>query len=473
MNNINQKQQEPQTAPIKPLHNSEFKSQEPYPIECLGKILGNASRSLVRGLNISNSMAANSILAAASSCAQSKINVSLKHLTFPSSLFFITSAISGDRKSGAYNLAMKPILDFERRLSAEFKTKKQQLKDSDYESEIYIKEPYIVFDNATVEGIYKRFIDSQPYQSLSSPEGASLLGSHAMKDSHIKLIISLSKLWSLEKLHWVTAGGGSIDIPESSRLSMHLMIQPTLFSENILNNKTFIEQGFLSRVLFAEPESKMGTRIETVDDFLEFDINRDIDYLNYLKRIEDLMSFGFSIDPNKLNNFKTLTMNRECIEIWLNYKNEIEVENSDNGKYGAIKGIAAKSAEQAIRIASVITYIEHGKETESIPHNIMSDSINLAQWYLNEANRLFLKESIPQEVKDARTLLAWIETKGLHIITARDLSSKSPFQLRKKIRFAPAIELLEKKGYLKLHQNYDYNGKTLKQAWQVISTQEP
>jgi hypothetical protein len=472
MTNTNTKPQNPQTANVKSLYKSEFNHQAEFPIECLGKTLSNATKSLVRAVNIPASMAVNSTLSAASTCAQAKIIFSLKHLSMPPSLFIITSSGSGDRKSAAYALAMKPILDFEESLTKKYKILKKQLKQEKSE-ETDVKQPHIIFDNASVEGIYKRFIESQPYQSLASPEGAALLGSHAMKESHMKLIISLSKLWSGEKLHWVTAGGGTIEIPNSSRLSMHLMIQPSLFTDNILTNKTFKEQGFLSRVLFSEPTSLMGGRIETVDDFNDFDIYEDIHYLNYLDRLKALLKDGFSLNPKDLNNFKTISMNRDSLEPWIDYKNEIEKECTDYGKYSLIKGIAAKSAEQAIRIASVITYIEHGQELDKIPPTIMIDGITIARWFLEEANRLFHKETIPDQIKNARTLLKWIASKELSLITARDLSSKTPLMLRKRDQYMPVIELLEKHGYLTSENGVSHQGQKLKTIWHVVTTSEP
>lgn len=468
----NTEKQNPQNASkTKPLHKSNFYHNEPYPTSALGKTLCNATKSITRAADISISMAANSILGAASTCAQSKIIISINYLTFPASLFIITSTSTGERKSGSYKLAMRPIIEFEKNLNLEYKSAKKTAQ-ADKKKLTTIKEPFIIFDNATVEGIYRRFVDSQPYQSISTPEGAALLGSHAMKESQIKFIISLSKLWSMEQLHWITANGGTVEISDSSRLSMHLMIQPSIFIENILLNKLFKEQGFLSRILFCEPKSKIGTRVETVDEFIGFDINKDADYLTYINRISILMKNGYSIDPRKHHHFKTYSMERDSLKVWINYKNKVETESSDSGRYSPIQGIAAKSAEQAIRIAAIITYIEYGEEINNIPPNIMQDGVTLAQWYLHEANRLYSREQLPKAVKDAKLLLNWIKIKNIKLLTAHDLSSRCPLQIRKKECYTPAILLLEEKGYIYSENNYLHQGKTLKKVWHIITTNE-
>ena len=84
--------------------------EEPYPVEALGPVLSQAARAISRSVQVPTAIAGQSVLAAASLAAQPLADVRMPFgQCRPLSLFFVSIAASGDRKSTADTEALKPI----------------------------------------------------------------------------------------------------------------------------------------------------------------------------------------------------------------------------------------------------------------------------------------------------------------------------------------------------------------------------
>ncbi|VVP05643.1 hypothetical protein PS838_03054 [Pseudomonas fluorescens] len=71
----------------------------PYTVEALGELLGPTVERLAEVIGVCCAMAAQSVLASASLVSQGHANVQLDDRTYPLSLYLLTVASSGDRKS--------------------------------------------------------------------------------------------------------------------------------------------------------------------------------------------------------------------------------------------------------------------------------------------------------------------------------------------------------------------------------------
>ena len=82
----------------------------PYPVAALGPVLSGAAESIEMNCQCSPALAAQAVLAVASLASQRLADVRLPYgQTRPLSLFFVTIAASGDRKSTADNEALIPV----------------------------------------------------------------------------------------------------------------------------------------------------------------------------------------------------------------------------------------------------------------------------------------------------------------------------------------------------------------------------
>ena len=92
----------------------EVASYAPFPVDSLGPMLGGAARAIADGVSAPKELAAQSVLAVAAFAAQDKGNVRMDGRTIPLSLFLLTVAESGDRKSACDRVASHPLMEWQR-----------------------------------------------------------------------------------------------------------------------------------------------------------------------------------------------------------------------------------------------------------------------------------------------------------------------------------------------------------------------
>ena len=98
----------------------ELPEAEPFPIDALGPVLSRAVRAIEDVIQCPTACAANSVLSVASLAAQGRANVVLpigQGKPAPLSLFLLTVLDSGERKSSADSMALKPVRDYETELA--------------------------------------------------------------------------------------------------------------------------------------------------------------------------------------------------------------------------------------------------------------------------------------------------------------------------------------------------------------------
>ena len=92
-----------------------------YPIARLGPVLGPAALAISRKVQVSHAMAAQSVLAVASLATQAHVDVQMPYgQTRPASLFCVTIAESGERKSTSDNEAERGVTRREEELRREY-----------------------------------------------------------------------------------------------------------------------------------------------------------------------------------------------------------------------------------------------------------------------------------------------------------------------------------------------------------------
>lgn len=77
------------------------------------------------------------------------------------------------------------------------------------------------------------------------------------------------------------------------------------------------------------------------------------------------------------------------------------------GDLGHITGTASKAAEQAARIAGVLT-LWADLDAQDVQAETMADAITLAQFHLSEASRLASAATISGEIDKAEALRMWL-----------------------------------------------------------------
>jgi Protein of unknown function (DUF3987) len=111
------------------------------------------------------------------------------------------------------------------------------------------------------------------------------------------------------------------------------------------------------------------------------------------------------------------------------------------GHLHRIRDSAAKAAEQAARIAGVLTIVADPQALE-IDIDVMTGATELVTWHLNEAVRLADAALLHPGLKKAQALLDWLRGRGAKA-TLREICHSGPSPLRKKAAADAAIKILE------------------------------
>ena len=263
---------------------------ESFPLDALGDVLGGAARAIVDKVQCADAVAASSVLAMASLAAQPHADVVIPATgnARPLSLFIVSVAATGDRKSAADHEAGWPMREREKRLREKYEIDAKDYRHAKraYDAAISKAEktsggraaieaaihgvgeeptaprlPILTTDEPTIEGLAKLFDRGQPSLGLFSDEGGAFLGGHALaNENRLRTLASLSSIWDGSPIRRIRAGDGATILP-GRRLALHLMLQPAA-SAGLLSDPVAADQGLLSRILVCSPSSTAGSRFQ-------------------------------------------------------------------------------------------------------------------------------------------------------------------------------------------------------------------
>jgi Protein of unknown function (DUF3987) len=207
--------------------------------------------------------------------------------TRPLSLYFVTVAGSGERKSTADNEALIPVRMHEKNLKRNYEPTHETWRvshaawaaehrkiEGDRSLDRLSREaelaalgrapvepvrPLLTAPEPTVEALARHWATLPSSLGLFSAEGGQMTGGFGFGPEHrLKTAANLSSLWDGAGLRRFRAGDGIIDLP-GRRLALHLMIQPDAAAA-FLADPIVRDQGMLSRLLLASPASLAGER---------------------------------------------------------------------------------------------------------------------------------------------------------------------------------------------------------------------
>ena len=467
----------------------------PYPVEALGPL--RAVVEAVQGMTQAPvAIPAASALATASLAVQGFADVETLGGSRPTSLYFLTIAKSGERKSSCDAPFMTALRIHEKEMAAErslqfqsfqtqhavWKAEKESIlratkgkkKPSKIETETDLEalgpEPEAppstdrTVTEPTYEGLTRLFIEGQPSLGIFSDEGGQFLGGHGMNsDNRQKTVAALNDLWGGNPIRRTRQGDGSFTL-HGRRLAIHLMVQPAIAHE-FMSDPLAVDTGFLPRFLVSEPSSTIGTR---------FHSKSRIDSLSVASfglRLGTILQTPMAMDE-KTKELQpiTLRLSDEARTLLIQFHDAIEAEQAKNGSLSDMTGTASKSAEQAARISGVFTLWSDLNATE-VTAETMKDSITLAQFYLSEASRLADEAVIAKDFKQAEILRKWLldTWKEPHILP-NDIVQKAPIRaLRNRGATNKVIKILVEAGWLILmDESIIVRGKQRKEAYQIV-----
>ena len=467
---------------------------KPYPVDALGPLRG--AVEAVQGMTQAPvAIPAQSALAVASLAVQGFADVETLGGTRPSSLYGLTIARSGERKSACDAPLMTALRDHERerakaqieemeswrnkhalwkgerdRILAEAKKGKGE-KRTAAEADLHALGPEPeappsadrTVTEPTFEGLTKLFAFGQPSLGLFSDEGGQFLGGHAMNsENRQKTLAAFNDLWQGNPIRRTRAGDGHATL-YGRRLAVHLMAQPTV-ALGFMADPLAADTGFLPRFLICEPPSAIGTRMQA-------NARRDdMALASFAGRLRDILESPPLMDPETRElQPRTLQLAPDARALLVAFSDEIEAAQAPGGDLAHITGTASKAAEQAARIAGVLT-LWRDLEAPKVEARDMADAIYLAQFYLSEASRLASAALVSTEIDRAEALRKWLLESWPHPeIMVREVVRLGPNALRESPKARAALGILEKHGWLvPLEAGTVVRGAARAEAWAIV-----
>lgn len=145
---------------------------------------------------------------------------------------------------------------------------------------------------------------------------------------------------------------------------------------------------------------------------------------------------------------RVLPLPEQARAVLVQFSDRVEIGQRSGGKYEGVTGYASKTAEQAARIAAVLT-LWSDLEAPRIEAATMADAVDLAEFYLNEALRLKDAALISADTGKAELLRVWLLEKWRHPdIVPSEIIQPGPNSLRELKVAKAAIKTLVDAGWL-------------------------
>ena len=472
----------------------EIPAGDVYPVEALGPLRG--AVEAVQGMTQAPmAIPAQSALAVASLAVQGFANVQTLGGERPLSLYALTIAQSGERKSACDAPLMAALREHERERSqaqreateswmnthAVWKVERDQILKETQKSkgekrvaaqvdlDALGREPEAppsadrTVSEPTFEGLTKLLAQGQPSLGLFSDEGGQFLGGHAMNnENRQKTLAAFNDLWQGNAIRRTRSGDGHSTL-FGRRLAVHLMVQPSV-ARIFMADPLAVDTGFLPRFLICEPQSTIGSRLQANTTYDELALN------TFSRRMRLILEAEMPMDADTRElRPRVLELAPDARALVAAFADAVEQAQGAGGSLAHITGTASKVAEQACRIAGVLT-LWRDLNANDVPMSAMENGVALAKFYLSEASRLASAAVVSAEIDNAERLRRWLlEGWPEPEVLVRDVVQLGPNVLRETPKARAALGIIEKHGWLvALEAGTVVRGAARKEAWRVL-----
>lgn len=476
---------------------------EEYPIADLPPVIADAVREVQAYVQAPMAMVAACALSVVSAAVQTRFGVQRDAvLQGPATLYMMSVAASGERKTAIDKLFMAPLRRWEAEQGRDY-AKAKALYDDEFASWEEDKaeldkdlavglhrdrvgttsDPRMILDtrrpkeprNArmlrgddTPEALCVA-LQNYPIAAIISSEAGVIFGSHSMGADKVQgNLAQINVMWDGGPISQDRIGRERVHI-ETLRATMGLQVQPSVL-EHFVDRTGGLARGigFFARFLFSQPETTQGTRfyVEPTGDMPALRAFGD--------RITALLNISAEFDDFDQLMTHYIWLDAGAHKCWAAFHDEVEEQLGGDDVFSGIRDVASKAAENAARLACCY----HAFNTVSpipppINRTVMNDACAVMRWYLAEAVRFGQVVDVTEEVRNAELAEEWL-VRQLRInpkasITVNMLRQKGPGSLRQpKGKIDAAIELLQDHGRIRALQAHGTKSRYITVAPQVI-----
>lgn len=389
----------------------------------------------------------------------------------PVSLFTLTVAESGERKSGTDSKFLAGIREFERYKSlgheAEALAHKFQMRvwlrklrkleaccvDADGEAisnlqglllEVASNPPLpprrsrVIYMDATPEALFDGLRNSGRNAFISAAEGGVAVRGRLFSRPQV-----LCSIWDDEPVVIDRKTSDSFTL-EKVRTAVSLMMQPGAFRKLVRKKEGEArDSGLLARTLVCFPESTQGQRFSIPNSA---SLNGGEGLRRFCQRTVELLEASEAVNaPRKVVKFST-----EATHIWVDFYYYVEREIGRGGKFEHIRDFASKAANNMARVAATFEYFTSGSLVIS-PASAKAAG-NLVDFYMHQFLLHVGEKSDEQMVaENAEKLVAWIQRTKVYLnincLDMKDIMQNGPKGTRKKFELLKVIRFLQDTGH--------------------------
>lgn len=422
-------QPQPLTAKIEP---------EPYPLDALPDVILSAVEEVKAFVKAPVALVASSAIGALSLAAQSHVDIKrAERLTGPASLFMLSVADSGERKTtcdGFFTAAIREyeaeqaelaapkIKDYAAAMAAWAAQREgilsgirdagkkgknaveleARLKEIEHNKPEPPRAPRLILGDETPENLAYTLAKNWPSAGVVSSEAGVVFGGHAMgKDSAMRNMALLNVLWDGGSLSIGRRSSESFSV-SGARLTVALQIQEaTLRSFFDKSGALARGTGFLARFLVAWPASTQGFRPfteppKTWPNLAVFN-----------RRINEILNTPAPINDQGIFAPLMLEFTPAAKQAWIAFHDALELELRSGGDLYDVRDVASKTADNAARLAALLHVFTNGIGGAIGDDNFESAS-RIAAWHLSESRRFFGELALPAELANAARLDNWL-----------------------------------------------------------------
>jgi len=441
----------------------------PWPDDCLPGSMQQAASAISEHVIAPEALAGMAVLAAVAHVAQRIANAQHPSAAvdiMPCSLFALSLANSGDRKSAAFNLATRPITrseieerqkhqiikdDIEREAAAAKPTEREAIRQT------LPRDPRTLYTEATLEKIVRDYVKgSRPAMSWSTDEGAQFFGGHTMKsDTRAGALGALTRLFDgrgVERDRIGLESGSGVRF--NVRFGLFLSAQPSVVLSS-LSDPLLREQGLLPRFLLSAPATMAGTRLLTPDD-LTRRADADSRLGRYWSTLEQMNQAREETDEYGGLVLPAVALTPEAVADWLEHFNRTErrLDPMDGDLTGSLQAFGGRGGELTARVAAVFAvwrHYEEGGEVLQVGADDMRRACRLVDYSLAEWLRISDTVALSAKECDAFELLKFLQRDPAKwaTFTKTEAATKGHRPLRKdKDRRNAALDELVKRRWL-------------------------
>ncbi|MEI7345788.1 MULTISPECIES: YfjI family protein [Dickeya] len=403
----------------------------PFPVHVFPQIIKNAVYEVEQHTQAPTGLIAASVLGVISLACQNRIDVCrLNNLRSPVSLFLLTLAESGERKSTVDKLLMKPLHQLEENLfkkythdlaiwrndETAFNVEKKALM-SKLKSDIRLNKEHSItnerlkallaaypeapvrykqiFNDATPAAIKDHLCGRWRSVGIMSDEAGTIFNGYTLNE-----LPFINKMWD-GAMFPVERKKEPDKLIRDARMTLSLMIQPDVFKAYIDRKGDMAKGiGFFARCLMCQPSSTQGYR--QITSSVVSSEHLPIFHQRLMEIVNE------SIAKNDENERQCLHFSPKAEKRWIEFYNKVESEMGLIGFLSDFKDYASKIAENMARIAALLHYF-NGDEGD-ISLNAVESAVEISAWYADEYVRIFSKpEPLILVSSEADELYAWIK----------------------------------------------------------------